>query len=405
MGGALAGMRVVDLTHVMAGPVCSLFLADLGADVVKVERSPNGDDSRRMVPPWVGGEAAGYLMLNRNKRGIALDLKRPAGKDALERLIARSDVVIENYRKGTMEKLGFGFDALRARHPALICCAISGFGRTGPYADRGGYDLMAQAMSGLMSFTGEAPGRPPVKAGAPVCDITAGLLAAIGILAAWAHRQRTGEGQVVDASLFEAGIMLSYWQSAIAFATGSAPLPMGSAHPLDAPYQAFAASDGWIVVGAANQTNWLRLLDAIDEPSLNDDPRFADNAARVTNLAALVAHLTPIFASETRATWLARMERAGVPAAPVMDVMEMHADPQARARGMVTTVRHATLGEMRTLGCPVALSRTPPALGAGAPLLGQHTRAVLGEIGFDAAEIDAMLDEGAAMAIEAMTPG
>lgn len=398
MPGPLAGMRVLDLTHVMAGPVCTLFLADLGADVIKVERAPDGDDSRRMAPPFIGSEAAGYLMLNRHKRGIALDLKKPGGKDVLQRLVARADVLVENYRKGTMEKLGFGFEQLRARHPAIITCSISGFGRTGPYADRGGYDLMAQAMSGIMSFTGERPGRPPVKAGTPICDITAGLLAAMGIIAAWAHRLRTGEGQSVDTSLFEAGIMHTYWQSAIAFATGVAPGPMGSAHPLDAPYQAFEASDAWLVVGAANQQNWLRMLSAIERPEMNDDARFADNAARVVNLDALVDVLAPIFRTRTRTEWLDRMEAAGVPAAPVMDVAEMHADPHARSRGMVASIDHPTLGAIGTLGCPIRLSATPAELGHAAPSLGADTWAALAEAGCSTAEIEALLAEGAVFA-------
>jgi crotonobetainyl-CoA:carnitine CoA-transferase CaiB-like acyl-CoA transferase len=397
MAAPLTSMRVADLTHVMAGPVCTLFLADLGADVIKVERVPEGDDSRRMVPPFVGDQAAGYLMLNRHKRGIALDLKKPAGKQVLSRLIAESDVVVENYRKGTMEKLGFGFDTLRAKHPALITCSISGFGRTGPYSELGGYDLMAQAMSGIMSFTGEAAGRPPVKAGAPICDITAGVLAALGIVAAWAHRQRTGEGQNVDTSLFEAGIMHGYWQSAIAFATGSAPGPMGSAHPLDAPYQAFLASDAWLVVGAANQANWLRLLNAIQRPDLQDDARFASNAARVVNLAALVDVLQPIFRAHSRADWLQRLQAAGVPAAPVMDVREMHDDPQAKARGMVVSVAHPRLGSVQTLGCPIKLGRNGAGLGEAAPALGQHTRTVLHELGYGGEAINDMIAEGAVM--------
>ena len=255
--GPLAGLKVIELAHVMAGPTCGLMLADMGADVIKVETLPDGDDTRRSIPPTIDGESAAYMMMNRNKRAIAVDFKRREGQEIGRRLLASADVVIENFRKGTMERLGLGYDTLREINPALIYCEVSGFGRTGPYAERGGFDLIAQSMSGLMSITGEGPGRAPVKCGAPVTDITAGILAAMGVLAAYTHRLKTGQGQRVDASLFEAGIVHTYWQSAIALATGTAPGPLGSAHPLSAPYQAFETADGWITIGAANQANWL----------------------------------------------------------------------------------------------------------------------------------------------------
>ena len=239
-------------------------------------------------------------MMNRNKRGIAVDLKRPDELEIGRRLLGTADVAIENFRKGTMERLGLGYEALRKINPGLIYCEVSGFGRTGPYAERGGFDLIAQGMSGLMSITGEGPGRPPVKCGAPMTDITAGILAAMGVLAAYVHRLKTGEGQRVDASLFEAGIVHTYWQSAIALATGIAPGPLGSAHPLNAPYQAFETADGWITIGAANQANWLKLTDALEASTLKSDARFASNAARMANLPALVATLTPLFKQRAR---------------------------------------------------------------------------------------------------------
>src|SRR5690348_13401642 len=260
----------------MAGPACSMLLADMGADVIKVERIPDGDDSRRMVPPTVADQSAAFLIMNRNKRGIALDLRSEAGRNVLSCLLQRADVLIENFRRGAMDQMGFGYAAVHAMNPRLVYCSISGFGRTGPYADRGGFDLIAQGMSGLMSITGEGPGRPPVKVGAPVTDITAGVLACMGVLAALHRRNQTGQGQMVDTSLFEAGIMHTYWQSAICFATGTPPGPMGSAHPLNAPYQAFPTADGWITVGAANQANWQRLLRVLDAEALAEDPRFAD---------------------------------------------------------------------------------------------------------------------------------
>src|SRR3981081_56746 len=333
--GPLAGLKVIDLSHVMAGPACSMLLADMGTDVIKVEKLPGGDDSRRMVPPTISSESAAFLIMNRNKRGIALDLKMEAGRKVLTRLLQDADVLIENYRRGTMERMGFGYDALHALNPRLIYCSISGFGRTGPYADRGGFDLVTQGMSGLMSITGEGPGCPPVKLGAPVTDITAGILACVGILAALHSRASSGQGQMVDTSLFEAGIIHTYWQSAIAFATGEAPKPMGTSHPLNAPYQAFPVADGWITVGAANQGNWLRLIEALGAPELGDDPRFANNAERMHNLPALQAALTPLFKHRSSAEWLRRLEEAGVPAGPVLDVNQMHADPQTVARGMI----------------------------------------------------------------------
>ena len=375
-GGPLAGVRVVELAHIMAGPVCGLMLADMGADVVKVEK-PEGDDSRRFLPPDIGGESAAFMMMNRNKRGIVLDLKAEADRAAFLRLVARADILVENHRRGTMERLGLGPQVLEEANPALVHVEISGFGRTGPYADRGGFDLIAQGMSGLMSITGEGPGRPPVKVGAPVSDITAGILAAMGALAAYVERLRTGRGQRVDTSLFEAGITHTYWQSAIAFATGAAPGPMGSAHPLNAPYQAFRTSDGWINVGAANQRNWERLLALLNAPGLGEDPRFATNRDRMANRGALEAALNEVFAARSTAEWLAVMEEGGLPAGPVLDVAEMHADPQARARGMVAEVDHPTAGRVETIGCPVKFSRTPGGVGRPAPRLGEHTSEVL----------------------------
>ncbi|MEM8551805.1 MAG: CaiB/BaiF CoA-transferase family protein [Pseudomonadota bacterium] len=394
--GPIAGLKVLDLTHVMAGPTCTLLLADLGADVVKVERPPLGDDSRHMAPPYVGDQSAAYLMMNRNKRGIVLDLKTDGGREALRRLAATSDVVVENFRAGALDKLGLGYDALSAENPGLIWCAISGYGRSGPYAARGGFDLMAQAMSGIMSFTGEAAGRPPVKVGAPVADITAGVLAALGILAALNHRNATGQGQIVESSLFEAAVMHTFWQSAMTFATGESPGPMGSAHPLDGPYQAFETANGWIVVGAANQANWLRLLKAIERPDLGEDPRFGSNPDRMRNLSTLVALLEPVFAAKDSKTWLETLDAAGVPCAPVLSTAEMHRDPQAIARQMIASVEHTALGSVKTLGSPIKLSQTPVSLGNGAPLLGEHTREVLSELSYTAAEIDALVAAGTA---------
>jgi crotonobetainyl-CoA:carnitine CoA-transferase CaiB-like acyl-CoA transferase len=313
----------------------------------------------------------------------------------LLRLVRDTDVLIENYRHDTMAKLGLGYDALAAANPALIYCEISGFGRTGPYAERGGFDLIAQGMSGLMSITGEGPGRPPVKVGAPVTDITAGILGALGCVSAYVERLRTGKGQRVDTSLFEAGITHTYWQSAIAFATGIAPGPMGSAHPLNAPYQAFETADGWINVGAANQKNWDRFTRVIEAPELKDNPRFKDNRGRMANLALLVETLAPHLKKRGSADWLARLEAAGVPAGPVLSVTDMHADPQAQARQMIVETAHPKAGSTMAIGLPIKLSETPGSIRRPAPLFGQHTREVLVEAGYSTPDIDALVKAGA----------
>jgi crotonobetainyl-CoA:carnitine CoA-transferase CaiB-like acyl-CoA transferase len=387
-------MRVLDLSHVMAGPTCGRMLADMGADVIKIEKSGGGDDTRRMLPPDINGESAAFMMMNRNKRGIVLDLKRPRGQEVLKRLVKDADVLIENYRHDTLDKLGLGYAALKAVNPGLIYCAISGFGRTGPYAMQGGYDLIAQGMSGLMSITGEGPGRPPVKVGSPACDITAGILGAMGVCAAYAHKLRTGEGQLVDTSLFEAGITLTYWQSAICLATGVSPGPMGSAHPLNAPYQAFATKDGWINVGAANQKMYPQLCELLGVPQLADDPRFRTGRDRMNNLDALIALLSPCFKTRKTAQWLGDLERLGIPTGPVLSIKEMQSHPQTLAREMVTSLEHPVAGRVETIGLPVKFSATPGAVHAPAPLLGQHSREVLAEAGYGEEEIAALLGEG-----------
>jgi crotonobetainyl-CoA:carnitine CoA-transferase CaiB-like acyl-CoA transferase len=393
--GPLSGLKVIELCHVLAGPTCGVMLADMGADIIKVERIPGGDDTRRTVPPKIGDEAASFLMMNRNKRGIAVDLKTEDGKLVVRRLLKDADVVTENYRRGAMDRMGLGYDTLRKSNPRLIYCAISGFGRTGPYADRGGFDLIAQGMSGLMSITGEGPGRPPVKVGAPVTDITAGILAAMGILAALHARTETGEGQMVDTSLFEAGIVQTYWQSAIALATGVAPGPMGSAHPLNAPYEAFETTDGWITLGAANPATWQHLIRLLERPELAQDPRFADSSARIVNRVVLAETLAPEFKKRSSAEWLEALERAKVPAGPVLDVLQMQSDPQTIAREMVTETTHSKLGPVKTIGAPVKFSETPTSVRRGAPMFGEHTREVLREYGFADPEIERMAAAGA----------
>jgi len=396
MPGPLSGIRVIELAHVMAGPVCGLMLADMGADVVKVERLPNGDSSRAFLPPEVRGESAAFMMLNRGKRGIALDLRAEEGRAVVRRLVSGADIIIENFRAGTMERMGLGYDELAALNARLVYCQITGYGRTGPLSHQGGFDLIAQGYSGLMSVTGEAPGRAPVKVGAPVTDITAGILAAFGVVSALFERERTGEGQRVDTSLFEAGITQTYWQSAIALAAGTSPGPLGSAHPLAAPYQAFATADGWINIGASNESTWTCLTEALSRRELREDDRFRSNADRMAHLDELVRVLAPLFLERSTESWLERLEDAGVPAGPVASVGEMLEHPQTLARQMVIEVEHAEAGTVRALGMPVKMSGSdstvPADPGTGAPTLGQHTREVLVEAGFPDLDVDRLIE-------------
>jgi crotonobetainyl-CoA:carnitine CoA-transferase CaiB-like acyl-CoA transferase len=392
--GPLKGIKVVELAQIMAGPTCGMLLADMGADVIKVEKLPGGDDTRSYTEPSIKGESAAFMMLNRNKRGIAVNLKTPGGLEVVKRLLADADVVTENYRKGTLDKLGLGYDVLQRINPRLVYCVVSGYGRTGPYADKGGFDLIAQGFGGLMSITGE-PGGEPVKSGSPIADINAGILAALGIVAALHARATTGRGQMVDTSLAEAAIQQTYWQSAIFFATGVNPGPSGSAHILTAPYQAFPTSDGWINVGGANQANWERIVKVIGRPELAQDERFRTNGDRMKNLAALTPLIAERLKSRSSADWIREFEAAGVPVGPVNKIGEMLADPQVRAREMVVEVDHPRAGRTKALGLPIKFSETPGEITRAAPLLGQHTREVLATLGYSSAEIDRLGAEGA----------
>ena len=392
--GPLAGVRVLELAQIMAGPTCGTLLADMGADVIKVEKIPGGDDSRRYAEPQINGESAAFMMLNRNKRSIALNLKTEGGREVLRRLVKDADVLFENYRKGTMEKLCVGYEDLRRINPALIWCSISGYGQTGPYAERGGFDLIAQGVSGIMSITGEADG-PPVKSGPPVTDINAGLLATIGIVSAYVHRLKTGEGQFVDTSLMEAGIQQTFWQSAIYFATGVSPRPTGSAHVLAAPYQAFPTADGWINIGGANQANWERIAAMVGAPELIADARFATNSDRMAHREALAQLLGDHLKQRTTAEWLKDLDAAGIPAGPINDIAAMAADPQTLAREMVVELDHPKAGRTKALGLPIKFSETPGKIVSPAPTLGQHTREVLLAAGYSDAEVEALAAAGA----------
>ncbi|WP_321797917.1 CoA transferase [Caballeronia sp. J97] len=397
--GPLAGMRVIELAHIMSGPICGMMLADMGADVIKVEKIPNGDDCRRFAPILASGESASFMIVNRNKRGIALNLKTEGGKEVLTRMLASADVVTENYRRGTMEKLGMGYDTLRALNPGLIYCAISGYGRSGPMADKGGFDLIAQGLSGLMSMTGE-PGQAPIKAGSPVTDINAGILAALGISAAYARKQATGLGQMVDTSLFEAGLQQMYWAFANYFADGTVLPKAGSANPTSAPYQAFRTRDGWVNIGAANQSNYERLVSVLNIAGLAEDERFQTNAGRLKHREALVEILTARLVERTTEEWLVSFDAIGLPSGAVLGVPEASSHEQAIARGMIVETTHPLAGPTRGIGLPIHFSEGCTKASRPAPLLGQHTGEVLEEYGFDDTRIQALRDEGAILETE-----
>jgi crotonobetainyl-CoA:carnitine CoA-transferase CaiB-like acyl-CoA transferase len=387
---ALEGIRVVDLTQVMAGPFCSMLLADMGADVVKVE-PPDGEHMRGGELELVPGVSASFLAVNRNKRGVTLDLKQREGVAILKQLAATADVLVENYRPGVARRLGVDYDTLREIQPRLIYCSISGFGQTGPYAERGGYDLIAQGMSGIMGATG-TEGGPPVKVGVPVADLGAGLFGVFGILCALRARRLTGRGQHVDTSLFEAGLALSVWEAAEYWFTGQAPRPLGTAHRLSAPYQAFRASDGYFTVGASNDKLWPRFATLLGLDHLIADARFGTVAARLANRAELEQLIEAVTEREPRDHWLARCETEGIPAGPILTVPEALADPHVRAREMVQEIEHPQAGRVKTLGNPVKLGATPATLRQAAPLLGEDTDAVLKELGYDAEGIAALRD-------------
>lgn len=390
--GPLAGVRVLDVTHVMAGSYCGLLLGEMGADVVKVERAGGGDDLRRNQT-LSGGAFRPYDAVNHGKRSLALDLRDPRGADVLRRLADRADVLVENYRPGTLDRLGVGPAALRARNPRLVTCSISGFGASGPEAAVPGFDLVAQGAAGIMSLTGE-PGRPPVVAGVPLSDLNAGSFAALGVLSALLERERSGEGQHVDTSLFEAALAYTIWESATWFDTGAVPGPAGSSHRLGSPYAAFATADGHLTLGAATQANWERLCRAIDRDDLAGDPRFANGLGRLREKEALFAELRAVFARDTTERWIERLRAAGVPCGPVRTIDAAHASPQARAREMSVSLGEHDGRERFVVGVPAKLSRTPWRVRGPASPYGADGAGILREAGFTPEEIAALTTEG-----------
>ena len=386
MPGPLAGFTILDLTRVLSGPYCTMVLGDLGARVIKVEQPGKGDDTRHWGPPFVGAESAYFLSINRNKESVTLDYKPAAGRAVLEKLIEKADVLVENFRPGTLERAGFGWDAVHRRCPRLVYASISGYGQTGPRRDEAGYDAVMQAEGGLMSVTGDAD-RPGYRLGVAITDMVAGLYCAQGITAALLARERFGVGQRVDIGMLDTTAALLTYQAANWFTTGQTPQRKGNRHATIAPYETFTTADGEIVIAVGNDDIWKRFCPAADLPELAANPRFATNKDRMANYDEMRPPIDRVFRTASNAEWIARLNAAGVPNGEVRDIGQMLNDPQLAAREMVQTLMHPTIGATRVIGAPIKLSDTPASLRSAPPVLGQHTDAVLAELGYSAVEI------------------
>ena len=390
----LDGIRVIDLSRVVSGPLCTMNLADMGADVVKIEEPGRGDESRAFGPPFLGGESPYYLSVNRNKRSCTVNLKRDAGKAILWRLLGTADVVVQNFRPGAMARLGLDYDAVAARHPRLIYCSISGFGDSGPDAVRPGYDLVVQGESGLMDLTGEADG-PPTRIGTSIADLTAGVMAAQGITLALYARQTTGRGQHVKIAMLDAVASLLTYNAGNYFATGESPTRRGNDHPSVVPYQTLRAKDGWMNLAVANDSLWVRYCDAIERPDLRDDPRFATAPERVNHRDTLVPIIVALTAARTVQQWVDLLGAAGVPCGRIRNVAEVCTNPQLTERGKVVDRPHPTAGIVTMIGLPIELSDTPGRIQTAPPLLGEHTDDVLRDAGYTDDEIHTLRKDGA----------
>jgi crotonobetainyl-CoA:carnitine CoA-transferase CaiB-like acyl-CoA transferase len=385
---ALDGVMVLDLSRVLAGPFCSMMLADMGADVLKVEEPEGGDESRTW-PPFIAGEASGYLSMNRNKRDMTLNLKTSEAQDILKRLVARVDVLIENFRTGTMETFGLGYEALQAINPRLIYCAVSVFGRSGPYKDKAGYEALMQAFSGVMSLTGEPDG-PPLRCGVSFLDLSTGMMAAYGVMNALFHRERTGKGQRVEVSLFETALSLISYHAVGYLLAGNLPQRQGSGHPMIVPYQVFQTEDGEMFIVGSNQRLWARLCQALRRDDLLQDPRFVSNTERVQHRHVLIPILQREIQKYPTAVLNEILDKADVPCAPVNTLDKVLADPQTKAREMVIDIPHPLIPDLKLLGLPFKLSASPGDIRLAPPLKGQHTQEVLIDLGYSAADIEAL---------------
>jgi len=391
----LDGFRVLDLTRFLSGPYCTMVLAELGADVVKVEQPGTGDDSRRLAPK-VNGESYPFGMPNRSKRSVSLDLKDDRGRDAFRRMAARADLVIENFRPGVVKRLGIDHESLREVNPALLYCSISGFGQTGPYRDRPGFDIMAQGTVGFMRMTGHPDGRP-AKVGIAINDIAAGATAIYSILAAELNRRATGEGDYIDISLVDAGLAWTVWESGAYFGSGEQPAPTGTRHRRSTPYQAYRTADGYVTIGANNDRLWRRLvLDVLERPDWLEEERFATLEARMAHIDELQEEIEDITGHRTTEEWIKALDRAGVPGGPVLTYEEALADPHINARGMIGELDHPIIGPMRTIAPPAKFDSLEFGIKGPAPWLGQHTSDVLADAGLSEAEIEALYAESVA---------
>ena len=394
--GPLKGLRVLDLTRVLAGPTCTQMLGDLGADIIKVERPEAGDDTRGFAPPfWPGTQESAYFLgVNRNKKSVTLDIAQPEGQAVIHRLLEHCDILVENFKVGALAKYGLGWDALKGKYPRLIYCSITGFGQTGPYAPRPGYDALVQAMGGVMSLTG-APDGPPQKVGVPVADLFAGLYGCIGILAALNHRNATGEGQQIDIGMLDTHVAWLANQGMNYLATGENPPRLGNQHPNIAPYQEFPTKDGYVILAVGNDPTFGRFCKAFGCEHLLDDPRFATNAKRVENRDAVTAALTPVMRSRTTADWISALEAEKIGCGPINNLSEVFTDPHVQARGMVVEMPHGSGERVKVIANPVRLSATPADYRSPPPVLGEHTEEVLrGMLGLSAEEIAGLKAKG-----------